>query len=328
MARSAAFAVAALTGLLLAGCSSGPFSQTGVSLPNDTGVQTVSDAADSLDAHRSSASENAKAAIVATDAFGSLVREIVTHERAVGNLNRLGSRSVQRVTTRSSLRTENTEVASFGRNTGMHTGFTLRSSVALSTIGAKSVLSGSELVMRPSFGNVNDYCQSYAGYSVAGIPSLDETFGWQSGAFTGGSRTIDDRGFATWSAYASGDVVQASIGALSIARSAAGATCPMAAPPLTLNGTGAKTTFSIPIAVTFRRGELWSLSVSDARLSNGTTLYAAASATHQPLYVGGIIRNGRIKVATFRTDATGNGTLTITSTGAQYAIVDWVVASI
>jgi hypothetical protein len=32
-------------------------------------------------------------------------------------------------------------------------------------------------------------------------------------------------------------------------------------------------------------------------------------------------------MATFRTDAGGDGTLTITSTGAQYVIANWVVVS-
>src|SRR5579871_552674 len=65
MARPATIAVAALVGLLLAGCAGGGFGQTGVSLPTNggDGVQTVSDAADALDVHRMSATENAKAAI-------------------------------------------------------------------------------------------------------------------------------------------------------------------------------------------------------------------------------------------------------------------------
>ncbi len=56
MARSAALAVVALTGLLLAACAGGSFDQAGLSLPAATadGVQTVSDAADALDGHRTS----------------------------------------------------------------------------------------------------------------------------------------------------------------------------------------------------------------------------------------------------------------------------------
>jgi hypothetical protein len=32
-------------------------------------------------------------------------------------------------------------------------------------------------------------------------------------------------------------------------------------------------------------------------------------------------------LATFHTNASGEGTLTITSTGAQYAIADWIVTA-
>ena len=80
MARPAALAVAALAGFLLAGC----FGPAGLSLPAAVdGVQTVSDAADSLDIHRSTASENAKAAIAITDALGSFVRDISADQRAL-----------------------------------------------------------------------------------------------------------------------------------------------------------------------------------------------------------------------------------------------------
>ena len=58
--------------------------------------------------------------------------------------------------------------------------------------------------MRPSFGNVSAYCQSSAGYTAKGIPSLDSTFGWQSGTFSGGTRMTDGLRFATWSANATG----------------------------------------------------------------------------------------------------------------------------
>jgi hypothetical protein len=82
MVRLAAVALAALWGLAITGCAGGSFAQPGLSLPAADGVQTVSDAADALDGHRVSASENAKAAIAATDALGSFVREISADQRA------------------------------------------------------------------------------------------------------------------------------------------------------------------------------------------------------------------------------------------------------
>src|SRR5271155_3214256 len=81
MVRSPALAITALAGLLLlAGC--GAFGQAGLSVPHSSdGVQTVSDAADLLDAHRSSATENAKTAIAVTDALGSVIRDVSGDER-------------------------------------------------------------------------------------------------------------------------------------------------------------------------------------------------------------------------------------------------------
>jgi len=37
------------------------------------------------------------------------------------------------------------------------------------------------------------------------------------------------------------------------------------------------------------------------------------------------VSNGRTSVATFHVNTFGNGALTITSTGAQYKLVDWIV---
>ena len=97
MARLATYAVAALAGLLLAGCSGGSFGQAGLSLPAASdGVQTVSDAADALDAHRTLASENAKAAISVTDALGSFVREISADQRTLADQRHASLRPITR----------------------------------------------------------------------------------------------------------------------------------------------------------------------------------------------------------------------------------------
>ena len=79
----------------------------------------MSDAADALDGHRTLGSENAKAAIAATDALGSFVREISADQRTLTQhgADRAGqmSRSIRQYT--------------FERN-------------------GKRIFSGSELVMR------------------------------------------------------------------------------------------------------------------------------------------------------------------------------------
>lgn len=289
MARPAALAVAALAGFLLAGC----FGPAGLSLPAAVdGVQTVSDAADSLDIHRSTASENAKAAIAITDALGSFVRDISADQRALSG----------HVTNHAALRP-------------MHQYVVERD--------GKRINSGSELILRGN--GVGDYCQSSAGYSTSGIPSLDATFGWQSGAVSGGKRAADARGTALWSARASGAVVQGAIGSLSIERNMAGATCPMNAPAFVLKGGTSENAFEIPIAMAFRHSELFNLSVAGGRFASGDTLDVTTT-SRQPVEVNGLITTGRTQLATFRTNAAGNGKLTITSTGAQYVVDDWIVA--
>ena len=248
-------------------------------------VQTVSDAADSLVAHRGSATQNAKTAIGVTDALGSIVRDISNDEHIL-------SGAVHPV------------------KEGAH---------------VRRVASQSQLVLRPSGGGVSGYCQSSAGYSLKGNPSLDETFGWQSGAYSGGARVAGERGFSTWSANATGEAVQAPIGGLSIVRSG-GASCPMLAPTFSVLGATADNAFSIPITLTYRHGTLWNVSVSNARFAGGESLDVTAS-FGRPQSISGTIANDSTELATFHTNAYGEGTLTITSTGAQYAIADWIVTA-
>jgi hypothetical protein len=186
----------------------------------------------------------------------------------------------------------------------------------------KRILSASELVQRG-----RSYCQSAAGYLAGGIPSLDETFGWQSGAYTGGNHGTDSRGSAVWSAKASGAVLQGSIGSLSIARNGA-ASCPMNAPAFIVKGGTSANAFTLPIAMEFRRGELVNLSVVNGRFASGDTLEVATRSDRRSAEVLGVIMNGRTELATFRTNSSGDGTLTITSSGAQYTIGDWIVVGI
>jgi hypothetical protein len=301
MPRPATRTVAAFVGLLLAGCAGGGFGQPGVSLPTagSDGVQTVSDAADALDAHRSTGSDSAKSAIGVTDAMGAFVRDIAQGERAL-NATR-------------GAKTPGTKILrTFNR-------FTARS--------GRQIVAGSDLVLQASLGNVSDFCHSSAGFTVSGIPSLDITFGWQSGAFSGGSRVSGARG-ATWSANASGSIAQGAIGALSIRRAAGGASCPMAAPAYTLDGADVTDSFSLPIIVTFHGGQITNISVTNGKFADGESLDVTTVSGRGGLQIDGTIRDGRAQLASFHTDGIGNGTLTITSTGAQYAIGNWIVVSI
>lgn len=302
MARPSALGIAALAGLVLAGCG-GMFGQSGISVPHSVdGVQTVSDAADSLIAHRTSATDNATTAIAVTDALGSVVRDLNENERFLGRFQ-----GPERQ----------------GADALMRDGFA-RTASRLSSPGAQRVFSISQLIMRPGIGNVSAYCQSSAGYSLKGIPSLDETFGWQNGTYSGGTRMTDGgRHFATWSATASGEAVQAPVGALSVVRSD-NTGCPMMAPTFEIKGASSANAFSIPLTLTYRHGALWNLSVNDASFAQGEILDAATSPDRHPV-INGIITKRGVELAAFRSDTRGDGTLTITSTGAQYVIAGWIV---
>ncbi|MGC1381782.1 MAG: hypothetical protein WA814_12255 [Candidatus Baltobacteraceae bacterium] len=329
MARPSTLAIAAAAGLLVAGCTGGGILGPGTSLPNmGDGVQTVSDAADALDLHRSSASESARAAIVATNAVGSFVREVSNVERDLAGSPRAGF-GESMVRSSAAVRTDAAHLSAtrYGLHAPFKNGFAFRTSSQLSSAGGGRILSSSQLVVRPSLGGVNDYCQGSAGFSPTGIPSLDESFGWQGGALGGGARAADGHGLATWSAVATGESVQGPIGTLRISRNATGESCPMTSPSLHVSGATLRNAFAIPVSATFDRGRLLSLAVSNAKLDNGETLNIATAPDRRQVSVNGVIVKGRTQVATFRVDALGNGALTITSTGAQYVVADWIVVS-
>ena len=64
--------------------------------------------------------------------------------------------------------------------------------------------------------------------------------------------------------------------------------------------------------------------ISNATFSDGENLDVATTPARQP-EVAGVITKGNVKLAGFRINVRGVGTLTITSTGAQYVITDWIV---
>ena len=255
-------------------------------------MQTVSDAADALDAHRSSASANAKAAIAVTDALGSFVREISADQQALARAG-AGARAFPTI---HSVREYTVEV------------------------NGRRVAAGSELLARPALAQ---YCQSSAGYTVSGIPRSTRRSAGRA-AHTGGTRTTDARGGATWSANASGAIVQGEIGTLSVARRGTSAAC-STSPAFVLKGGTAANAFSLPLSMAFHRGELINLSVVNGKFASGDSIEVTTQPNGRHTVVHGAIANGGAQLATFRTSASGDGTLTITSTGAQYVIADWIV---
>ena len=196
----------------------------------------------------------------------------------------------------------------------------------LSVGSAKVLAASAEFVAMPGSQSSGTFCSDSAGYDPSGIPSLDLTFGWQGGILSSGSRNAASNGSVTWSATPSGTIFQASIGSLSIASGAANAHCPIATPDFTLAGGTPIGTYSIPISITFNRGQLWNLTVRNAMLPNGDTLNVRTKRIHRhSAVVYGAVDSGKRPVAHFAVNTFGSGTLTVVSTGAVYKIVDWVV---
>lgn len=196
-------------------------------------------------------------------------------------------------------------------------------------VNKSTVLStDTELIVAPGSRTSGTFCSDSAGYDPSGIVSLDSTFGWQGGVLSGGSRTGDPGRWVTLSATPSGTAFAGPIGSLSIAAGTQNLSCPIAAPDFTLKGGTALGTYSIPIKVTLHRGRIGSVEVTRATLPNGDTLNVR---THRSqgqgnrAYIWGAVSNGRTSIASFHVNAFGMGALTVTSTGAQYKIVDWIV---
>ena len=202
-----------------------------------------------------------------------------------------------------------------------------RSDTSQLTIGGSlTIASGDELVMSPGTSS-NTYCGDSAGYNATGFAKLGLTFGWQ-GIASAGSRTVNGDGTVTWGATHAGSVSQGAIGALSIATGTESTACPIATPMFTLAGGTQDGTYNIPVSATFLDGVLVNLTVTGATLASGNTLTVSTTAGVLPTsssFIQGTISNGSKQIATFSLDCFGDGTLTVTGTGTQYAVTDWHV---
>ncbi len=207
-------------------------------------------------------------------------------------------------------------------------GFNRQSQSNLDLAGAKTAVDDDELVVMPAAGNTSTFCGDAAGYNATGIQRLGETFGWQSAVATGGTRTINADGSVTWTATHTGSAFKGAIGSLSVGIANANTVCPIAAPEFALDGGTGRGQYSIPVTTTFNRGVLTNLTVTNATLANGNTLNVSTNSSVSPTsdqFVTGIVSNGGAQIATFNVDAFGDGTLTVTPSGAQYVMTDWHV---
>jgi hypothetical protein len=206
-----------------------------------------------------------------------------------------------------------------------------RTATAQTTISTvKTIADNDELVMEAGSDGVNTWCGDSAGYNETGVATLNETFGWQGGVLSSGTRTVNANGSVTWSATHTGTAFTGAIGALSIATGNANIGCPISTPDFTVAGGTSGGSYTIPVSTTFVHGELTNLTVTNASLANGNTLNVTTSATASPTsstFITGTVSNGSTQIATFAVNCFGDGTLTLTSSGVQYVITDWHVAT-
>ncbi len=230
------------------------------------------------------------------------------------------------------MRTEATTIsnATFGANgfPQAANGFDRVSTGNLDIAGVKTLDGNHELVMLPASSGSNSYCSDSAGYNATGFVSLGETFGWNGGTSGTATRTVNGDGTVTWSATHAGTNFKGPIGTLGIATGTANTTCPIVTPMFTLMGGTTTGAYSIPITATYSSGMLVSLTITNATLGSGAMLNVVTNTAlpaSNPGYITGTIAKSGATTATFGTDAFGDGTLTVISSGATYTITDWHV---
>jgi hypothetical protein len=205
-------------------------------------------------------------------------------------------------------------------------GFVRVSTSQLSVAKVKEVASDSELIV-PT-GNPYRFCQDAAGYSLTGIPSLDATFGWEGGVLSGGTVFVGGDSFRL-SATIGGTAVQGALDSLALVAGTPSSSCPIATPAYTLSGGASIGTITIPVRIAFHGRVLSDLTIDRASILGTYTLNVVTRREQgNEVEVLGALTQGRTRIATLHLDAFGDGTLTVTSTGAQYKIVDWVVVGV
>lgn len=229
-------------------------------------------------------------------------------------------------------RTESASItnASFDANgfPKLTNGFDRTETGSLSIGSVKTIDNSGEDVVLAQNAGVNQYCSDAAGFNATGIPSLNETFGWNGGTSGSATRTINGDGTVTWNATHAGTAFKGAIGALSIATGTQNTACPIATPMFTLAGGTSTGSYSIPVVATYKGSLLTDLTIANAQLANGSTLSVTTNTGVPPTnssFISGTIGKDGTQIATFNVDAFGDGTLTVTASGDQFVITDWHV---
>jgi hypothetical protein len=194
--------------------------------------------------------------------------------------------------------------------------------------GSRTIDGDNEFVAMPASNNVSAFCSDWAGYNATGIARLDATFGWAGGFLSGGTRTVNSDGSVTWTGSRSATLYEGPIGSLSITQGTLNSACPIATPAYALSGGTVKGSSIGTLSVTFDDGWLRSLTISRTSLSGGYSLTASSNAGVWPTstsFITGTVSRNATTIATFSVNAAGDGTLTVTATGARYDVAGWVV---
>ena len=210
----------------------------------------------------------------------------------------------------------------------MSAGFVREASSQLVVGTAKTNDGDNEFIVQPANGNVNAFCSDYAGFNATGIASLNATFGWSGGVLSGGTRTENADGSVTWTGSRDGTLYEGPIGGLSITKNAQNSACPISTPAYSIAGGTVKGSSVGSMTVTFKDGAVESLSASRVSVSGGYAMTMNSNPGVQPTspnFISGTISHSGSEVATFNVNTFGDGVLTVTKTGKQFAIVSWTV---
>lgn len=208
-------------------------------------------------------------------------------------------------------------------------GFTRSSTFTLQEGGTTVASRGSEFIAMPSSSTSMNFCGDSAAFNAEQLESISQAAGWQE-LLANGSRTVNSNGTVTWSTTnASGSTYSGTPSQFAIQEGALNSNCPIATPAFTLTGGTLVSGFSVPsMTATFNDGMLVSLTITNATLRNGYTLNVTTNtsvSSTSPNFINGTLTSGGSTVATFSVNGLGDGTLTVTATGATYEMDDWHV---
>jgi hypothetical protein len=180
------------------------------------------------------------------------------------------------------------------------------------------------------------FCEDNAGFGNTGIQSLNSAFGW-TGSTDSNNGTMSYADATPDTVTVNGNRKTASyqgpVGSLSVTSSGKATTsCPIATPQYSINVAGGVQggTFSVAPTIVYQDGYLYSMTLTNAKLSNGETLTIATNTSlpaGQTGYITGtLLASDGSTIATYSLNAYGMGLVNV-ATGQQFTVADWHVVN-